>query len=577
MATKADGPAGPVTTLAALPATVAPDALPSVSPRRRSGVVLFAGLAALYFAIGYLLVIQDDLLDGDAASRVANAGYVLISRDPHLSAMGFVWNPLPSMAEIPFLLFERWWPELRTRGLAGVAQSALFMAGAALMVRGIAVDRGVSSGWRRVAVAAFALQPMILIYGASGMSEAAEILCLLWCTRYLMRWSDGGEAVDLAVAGLALGAGYTARYEVVPAVLGAIVFVAVLAGRRAAPGSRASTVPANVAVVLFPIALAATIWALAGWVINHELFAIVTSQYGNANQVAGARRRGDVVRGSPTAWMVISARLLGMQPLAGIAAAGALAYAALARRPVAVVPVVTFGPILAFAAWGQYSAATFGLFRYFLLAIPMVICIALALWTPGHGAGPTWAVRTRSGGLAAVALCASVLIGFPVSVRAALNDRISNQQLQFVVNALLHPGRLPAQEQRYRQGLATDRLLADYFDRKRLPGGSVLMDSFATWGIWLNSADTEQFIVTSDYDFRAALNRPWRYGVTYLVVTNPASTDADAVNIRYPTLWNDGAGFSKHVLTMMNGASADDRFRIYQITGAPRDALSPPP
>ena len=27
----------------------------------------------------------------------------------------------------------------------------------------------------------------------------------------------------------------------------------------------------------------------------------------------------------------------------------------------------------------------------------------------------------------------------------------------------------------------------------------------------------------------AALNRPWEYGVVYLVVSNPASTDADAI------------------------------------------------
>ena len=36
-------------------------------------------------------------------------------------------------------------------------------------------------------------------------------------------------------------------------------------------------------IILFPTALAASIWALTGWVINHELFAIVSSQYGNAN------------------------------------------------------------------------------------------------------------------------------------------------------------------------------------------------------------------------------------------------------------------------------------------------------
>lgn len=566
-----------MTTLLPRPATVVPVPVSRDAPRRRRGVALFVGLTGLYFAVGYLLVIRYDLLDGDAASRVANAGYVLMSRDPHLSAMGFVWNPLPSLVEIPILLFERWWPELRTRGLAGVIQSALFMAGAALMVRGIALDRGIAAGWRRVAVAAFALQPMIIVYGASGMSEAAFILCVLWCARHLMRWSDGRGTVDLAMAGLALGVGYTARYEVVPAAFGAVVFVAILAGGRAAAGFRLSAMLAHIAIIFFPIAFAAAIWALAGWVINHELFAIVTSQYGNENQVEGAKRRGDLVRDSPTALMVISARLLGMQPFVGIAAAGGIAYAVLARKPAALVPVLTFGPVLVFAAWGQYSATTFGLFRYFLLAIPLVICAALALWTPCDSPGPAWAVTTRAGRLGAVTLCASILIGFPVTVHAALNDRIGNQQLKFIVNSLLHPESFPAQEQRYRQGLATDRLLADYFDRQRLPAGSVLMDSFAAWGIWLNSADPQQFIVTSDYDFKAALNRPWGLGVTYLVLSNPASTDADAINIRYPTLWNDGAGFSKLVLTMMNGASDDDRFRVYQVTGPPRTYPSPPP
>jgi hypothetical protein len=37
------------------------------------------------------------------------------------------------------------------------------------------------------------------------------------------------------------------------------------------------------------------------------------------------------------------------------------------------------------------------------------------------------------------------------------------------------------------------------------------------------------------------------------------------------------AGFSKLVLTTMNGASGDDRFQIYEVTGAPRLILSPPP
>lgn len=474
------------TLLQSRPAAMQPTGSTPVAPRRRRGVLLFAALSALYFSVGDLFVMRYNLFEGDAASRVANAGYALMSRDPHLSAIGFVWNPLPSLVEIPLLLFAPWWPELRTHALAGVVQSALFMAGSALMVRGIALDRGVGAGWRRVAVASFALQPMIVVYGASGMSEAAETFCLLWCVRYLMRWSDRHRTEDLAWAAVALGVGYLARYEVVPAAIGVAVFVAVLSVGRAAAGVRVSTVAANVVIAMFPIAHFAALWAVTGWVVNHELLATVTSQYGNGRQVAGAIQRGDLVRDSPTVWVAISARLLGMQPFVGIAAAGAVAYAALARKPAALAPVIVFGPVLVFAAWGQYSATTFGFFRYFLLAVPLVVCIALALWTPRGGARRPWLTETGASRVAAALLCGSILIGYPVTVHAMLNDHIDNPPLQAGFNSLLHPERFPPQELPDRRLMVNERLMADYLDRQRLPDGAVLMDSAYTWGTWLS-------------------------------------------------------------------------------------------
>jgi hypothetical protein len=120
------------------------------------------------------------------------------------------------------------------------------------------------------------------------------------------------------------------------------------------------------------------------------------------------------------------------------------------------------------------------------------------------------------------------------------------------------------------------RLMADYLDRQRLPAGSVLMDTSYTGLVWLSSVNPKQFVVTSDDDFKAALNRPWEYGVTYLLVSNPSFTNADAVNLRYPTLWNDGAGFSKLVYSM-SVANNEERFRIFEVTGPPRTVLSPPP
>src|ERR1041385_9278526 len=57
-----------------------------------------AGVAFLgYIALGSYLALVLHAYHGDAYSRVANAYYVLYSRDPHLAAIGFVWMPLPSL------------------------------------------------------------------------------------------------------------------------------------------------------------------------------------------------------------------------------------------------------------------------------------------------------------------------------------------------------------------------------------------------------------------------------------------------------------------------------------------------
>lgn len=548
--------------------------------RHRRAAVLFAAAAVLYFGLGCLLTLRYNFVDGDAISRVANAGYVVQSRDPHLSAVGFVWNPLPSLVEIPILQWAHWWSPIRRHGLAGVVQSAAFMSAAVVVVDGIARDRRLPGRWRAVAVAAFALQPMILVYGASGMSEAAQTFCMLWCVRRLLRWVHSRHPADLACAGLALGVGYLARYEVLAAGAGAAVFAGVVtAYDTAAP--RVARVAANIALVTFPLVVAAAIWALSGWVLNQQLFATLSSRYGNEAIVHDAITRGAAFAPSGAdTWLVIAARLLGMQPFAGIACAVAVLVAAITRRSAPLVPLAVIGPILIFSVWGQYTAATFGLFRYYLLAIPLVICVALALWSPSGDTPALPAVRDlqRSG---AALLSASVLIGFPATVAASLNDRIGNQALQFGFNSLLFPDRVaPALPEQvpYRRVMIEERELAGYLDRLNLPRGAVLMDTFKTWGVWLSSSRPDQFVITSDYDFKAALNRPWAHGIHYLLSASPDEMVLGALGSRYPTLWEDGAGMA--VLDYaVSGIDGRDRLRLYRVTGPPRrpgDELSEP-
>ena len=227
-----------------------------------------------------------------------------------------------------------------------------------------------------------------------------------------------------------------------------------------------------------------SLWALTGWVVNHELFATFSSQYGNENQVKSAMQRGGpLARAASADWVVIAARMFGMQPFVGIAAAGAVIYAAFMRKPTTLVPIVTFGPILAFAAWGQYTSTTFGWFRFYLLAIPLVVCVALACWTPTASRAPPVAFRNECQEIRRRATYAPrSWWGSRSRWRRSLNQRIGNQQLQFGVNSLLHPERFAAQDQRYRQRMFNDRVMADHLDRQSLADGTVLMDTFNDLG-----------------------------------------------------------------------------------------------
>src|SRR5438874_734088 len=66
--------------------------------------------------------------NADGLSRTANAWYVIFSRDPHLSAIGFVWPILPSLVQIPLLPLVR---PLGSPELAGWLMSS--MSGAATL------------------------------------------------------------------------------------------------------------------------------------------------------------------------------------------------------------------------------------------------------------------------------------------------------------------------------------------------------------------------------------------------------------------------------------------------------------
>ena len=105
-------------------------------PRRlfSEGGLVFLISCASYIVAGILLDFHYLSFNGDAVSRMANGFYVLYSRDPHLAAIGFVWNPGTSIADLVPLLFYHLWTPLASHMFAGSLVSALAMAGTVYQV-----------------------------------------------------------------------------------------------------------------------------------------------------------------------------------------------------------------------------------------------------------------------------------------------------------------------------------------------------------------------------------------------------------------------------------------------------------
>ena len=181
-------------------------------------VAVFVGLVIVYAGVGLWLSFGHGLILGDALSRVASARFALFSREPHLSAIGFVFTPLTTVLELPLVAIMNPWPTLLAHAVPAIIVSAFFMSGAVLMIMRLCVDRGMSRGWSYGLGAAFALHPFVIYYGGNGMSEAPFLFFMAVVVRCLQRWMVSDDVHDLVFVGLSLAGAFLVRYDALAAI-----------------------------------------------------------------------------------------------------------------------------------------------------------------------------------------------------------------------------------------------------------------------------------------------------------------------------------------------------------------------
>ncbi|WP_067655343.1 glycosyltransferase family 39 protein [Nocardia harenae] len=538
--------------------------------------LLFAGAALVYLVLGWLLAVRYGYLMGDALSRVQAVQAVLFSRDPHLAAIGFVFTPLTALLELPLVALSPWLPALTRYGVAGVVVSALFMAGAVVQVYGIGVDRGAPRWLTALVTAVFAVNPMILCYALTGMSEAPFVFCVCWGVRRLIRWVRTDDIHDLITAGAALGLGYLARYDAVVPIAVAAAFVALRSYRASRGRTRGDRLAAGVLdalILIGPGVLAVLTWFVTSWLLTGEGLAQFSSAYGNAaiiEQSGGAAQQGLAALGFSAAGLLVLA------PALPLIAPVALALG-LRRRDVEVlVPTLVLGSVLAFQAYAYFRGATFPLLRFYIAGIPLVCVYTLQLAPPvgapparrpGRNARPRGAALPRA--RAAAALAAALLVlSLPLTALGLAEPTLSVQQ--YALRSLFTgPGDTAPTvdtERRILASFRTERAIADYLDAQHLPDGSVVTDSVSGFGIVVASDNPKQFVIPSDEDFITVLSDPAAHGVRYiLAVPATGRGAADAVNRRYPTIYENGGEVAVLELEAPNDGQDQPDWRLYRV------------
>jgi hypothetical protein len=531
------------------------------------GVLSFA----LYSSLAALMAFVYHIYPIDAVARMANGFYVLYSSDPHLAAIGFVWNPLQSIGDLVVLLFKDAWPQLATRDMAGALVSAASMTGAVHQLRSALRERGVDTGPRLVLTALFAISPMILFYAADGMSEALYLFTLIATTRYLLRWYQKRDLRSLVYAATALGLAYLARNEALGASVAACALVFLVSALQGSESLRMRLKGAtgDTAVFAFPVTVAVVGWSLCSYIITGQLF---PQSRANSIQIkVTGFNPGDIA-----ARFVHELTALGaLAPLLPIVLAFVLVQAVRRRDGWVLFPLAVLGGGLAFDLIGYLHGSLFDWLRFYILVIPLAVLVTGALLTTTRtkmpalqnglatNAGRTWLAI----GMSAAAF-ALVIPSFFTSSIAMVNKSIGAGETSEYLRPIFDSNK-PIQQTEASYSWLSVQAIDSYLSGLHLKANTVIVDDSNTCvaNLIVQSSNPKIFVIPNDRYFQRVAADPLTFGASYFLIPPESGLDATGqLAAEYPSMYDDGYLWTRLVRQFAGGGSCPP-FRLFQVTG----------
>lgn len=546
---------------------------------RRQANFWFAASLALYWCAALWIALDVGYFWGDALSRTQGALSALYSRTPTLSAIGYVFTPLTTVLQIPLVALSPWVPEFTRAGLAGALVSSVFMAASVRQLWLIASERNIRYWLAVVGLLLYALNPMIILYGATGMSEAPFIYATLWAVRRLIRWTSTDDVHDLITCGFALALAFLARYDALIMAFVAMWTVGFMTWRaryRRDFRDRIGFALVDMLLLVWPIGFAFVAWTGASWLTTGELFAQFTSTDGNAAIIA-ASGGGDT---GPQALFDASVRTFLISPALLLVAAVAVFSAYRRRDPEPIIPLALIGSVVFFQIITYSLGSTFGLLRFFLTALPLTIILLFQIIPPRHrfpSLRPGACYRDRVTGKYVPKKITGVLVlaifgGTGITLYGMSSANWAPQE--YAIQELVFNMGSPSQDAVHTLStFSTEMDVADFVDSLNLGDGEVLLSTTYGFAVLTASNNQKQFIIPSDEDFITTLNEPAEHGVKYILALPREGRGAtDPINLRYPDMYETGSHIATMEIEFINQGQGQPNWRLYRVLTTPEQS-----
>ncbi|WPC43603.1 glycosyltransferase family 39 protein [Clostridium sp. JS66] len=486
-------------------------------PKKKDMRLIFFIIFSCEIALGIYFSYFKDIVLNDALSRTANSFYVLFVKPRRFASIGLVWNPLPSVLQLPLVYLAKFWRPMVSSGIAANIITALFSALSCSYIYKIFIRLKVPKVYSIILIALYVTNPFIFFYGSNGMSEVIFFFMIIYSVLCLTLWIKEGSANYIVKIAFALAMAFFCRYEAVPFALaiGVGVVLIIFFSKKEKKfvfnnsfKEKYFYAESSLVILYTPFLYSIMLWILFNWIISGNALYFLNSAYSNSAQSQYAA----TITNSISALKYILKKCEPFMPLFIGIVIIRIKNKRLLRIDFLILLFMVMIMII-FHFTMLIKGNSYGWFRFFSYSLP--ICFA---WIPYELSE----INKKHKKFEFSVLIVSLLLSSILTGTALLDASLSPEEHNLIITNESHK-------------------VADYINSD-LSDEIILSDSFLTSGILVNVQNVDNLVISSSLNFKEAVKNPWKYGVTYILVPDKSGIGKlDAINTQYPDLYKYGA------------------------------------